>query len=283
MSRLCIILCCILLTVPAGCSVEKFLNSMVPEEGYRIVSGIAYGNDARQKLDIYIPDAPRKTTCTVVFYPGGAWNSGERALYKFAGQAFASQGCVAAVADYRLYPAVHYPAFVEDSALAFVWVHAHIAEYGGDPARIFLSGHSAGAYNAVMTAVHPQFLKNAGGRIEWIKGVIGIAGPYDFKPSEEEKDIRAAFSTAADAATQPVTYVTGKFPPMLLATGEHDRRVKPRNTASLAKKLRAADSPVTVVSYPPASHMSIILSLVVYNREKIPLLRDIMSFIDTRK
>lgn len=262
-----------------SCSAEKFLNAWVPDTGYRLVQGVAYGSDARQKLDIYIPDTQATPSCVILFYYGGAWDSGDRAMYKFAGQAFASEGCVAVVADYRLYPRIKYPAFVEDAAAALVWVHGNIAQYGGDANRIFLAGHSAGAYNAAMVAAHPQYLKNAGGKREWIRGVIGVAGPYDFKPSEEEPGVKDAFSTVADAASMPVAYIGKGLPPMLLAHGRNDRRVKLRNTESLANKLREQGNEVEEIIYPSASHTAIIVSLMVNNRYKIPLLRDIMSFV----
>ncbi len=100
----------------------------------------------------------------MLFFYGGNWQSGKRGDYLAFGQAFASRGIITVVADYRLYPQVKYPAFVEDAAQAVAFVHGHAAQYGGDPARLFVSGHSAGAYNAVMLASDPHYLKAVGGR-----------------------------------------------------------------------------------------------------------------------
>src|SRR3546814_8631076 len=100
------------------------------------------------------------------------------------GRAFAAQGFVVAVPDYRLVPKVRFPAFVEDSAAAVKWVRAHIARFGGDPDRIVLAGHSAGAYNAAMLAVDPQWL---GPDRAAVKGWATLAGPYEFLPLDTRR------------------------------------------------------------------------------------------------
>ena len=97
----------------AGCDAAfSVLNLAVPRSGYRVVEGVPYGADPRRKLDIYIPDNLKAAAPVLLFFYGGAWQSGERGNYLAFGQAFASQGIVTIVADYRLYPQVKYPAFV---------------------------------------------------------------------------------------------------------------------------------------------------------------------------
>jgi len=262
----------------SGCSASHILNSVVPDDDYKLYANLSYGPDVRQKMDIYAPLKPATRPCTVMFIYGGRWETGDKDLYRFAGEAFASKGCSAAVIDYRHYPAVKYPAFVEDSARALVWLHKHARAYGADPDRIFLAGHSAGAYNAVMVAAHPRFLKEAGGDRRWIRGVIGISGPYDFLPSEDD-DIKDMFSTSSPAGANPVTYAGAGLPPMLLIHGENDRDVYPKNTRHMAERLKAAGSPVEVILYPDAQHQAMILSLLHGFRGKIPLLEDITAFI----
>lgn len=276
---LCRLVALLLLALPlAGCSASHILNSFVPSDDYKLAANVSYGPDARQKMDIYMPVKPAAKPCTVLFIYGGRWETGDKNLYRFAGEAFASKGCTTAVIDYRHYPAVKYPGFVEDSAKAFVWLHAHAAQYGGDANHMFIVGHSAGAYNAAMVAMHPRFLKEAGGDRRWIRGVIGISGPYDFLPSED-KDIQDMFSTASAAAANPVTYAAPGLPPMLLLHGENDREVYPKNTRHLAARLQAAGSPVQVIIYPDAQHEAIVLSLLHGFRGKIPLLEDATRFI----
>jgi acetyl esterase/lipase len=266
-----------------ACSGEKALDAFVPKTGYQLHQGIAYGTDARQKLDIYVPDHLKNPSCTILFFYGGRWTTGERKLYRFVGQAFASKGCVTAIADYRVYPHVRYPVFLEDNARAFVWLHAHAKEYGGDPNRIFVAGHSAGAYNAVMLAVNPVYIKHAGGNPSWIKGVIGVSGPYDFLPFDSADVVDIFSPEKNDALTQPIHYVHAGLPPMLLVTGAVDSQVKPKNTINMAAKLRQFNDPVTVHIYPDAHHESIILSLLNGFRGKTPLLHDIDAFIQEQK
>ena len=237
------------------------LDLVVPHSGYHVVRDLAYGADPRQKLDLYVPDKLTKPAPVLLFFYGGSWTGGSKALYPAFGQAFASKGIITAVADYRLYPQVRYPAFVEDGARAFAWLHAHAAEYGGDPSGLFLAGHSAGAYIAVMLAADRRYLKAAGADPASVRGVIGIAGPYDFLPLQDDELI-AIFGGANRPETQPIQYIDGVRPPMLLVAGTEDTTVSPRNTSRLAAKLRSAGSPVEERHYPGIGHIGIILSLV---------------------
>ena len=266
------------IALAAACSGQRILNGLVTDEGYKVRKDMAYGSDVRQKMDIYIPDRPATDGCTILFLYGGRWEGGDKALYKFVGQALSSKGCVTAIADYRVYPKVKYPAFVQDSAAAFVWLHTHVAEFGGHADKLFIAGHSAGAYNAAMVAVHPRYLSEAGGQRGWIRGVIGISGPYDFLPFTD-KDIIDIFSPEKGPATQPITYAGAGMPPMLLVHGENDREVYPKNTRNFAAKLKAAGSPVETIIYPDAPHEAIVLSLLNGFRGKIPLLEDISTFV----
>lgn len=280
MSKLRAAIVSIALLALAGCSGAQILNATIPRGGYTIHKDIAYGTEPLQKLDIYVPE--KKNGCTVLFFYGGSWQTGSKDMYLFAGQAFASLGCVTAVADYRRYPAVSFPVFVEDSARAAVWVHNHIAAYGGDAGKLFLAGHSAGAYNAMMLATNTKFLHAAGGTSAWIKGVIGIAGPYDFLPMSDPKII-ALFSTAKDTETQPVTFVHKGMPPVFLATGDRDTDVLPRNSIRLKAKLEKTGNKVELHTYPGIDHVGIITSLAPLFRARTTLLQDIGTFIRSRQ
>ena len=256
------------------------LNLLVPRSGYHIVRDLPYGGNPRQKLDLYVPDGAAANRPVILFFYGGSWDSGSKDCYLAFGQAVASKGIVVAIADYRLYPQVRYPAFLQDSAHAFAYVHAHVAAYGGDPDRIFVAGHSAGAYNAVMLAADPEYLRAAGADPAWIRGVIGIAGPYDFLPLED-KNLVTIFGGADRPETQPIQYIDGKRPPMLLVAGTADTTVLPRNTLRLAAKLRSYGSPVEVKTYPGVGHIGIILSLAPGFRGKTSLRQDMIDFVET--
>ncbi len=254
------------------------LRLVVPKTGYRVVEGQAYGPDPRQKLDIYVPDTLKGPAPVLLFFYGGAWQSGKRGDYFAFGQAFASQGIITVVADYRLYPQVTYPAFVEDGAAALAHLRTTIARHGGDPARIFVSGHSAGGFNAVMLASEPAFLKAVGGELSWIRGVIGIAGPYDFLPLRQS-DYIAIFHGANNRDAMPVTHVTGKRPPMLLAWGSADFTVGRVNIERMEAALKKHGSPVEAKIYPGVSHIGIILSLAHGFRSRTTLHQDMLDFI----
>ncbi|HEY0266323.1 MAG TPA: alpha/beta hydrolase [Rhizomicrobium sp.] len=254
------------------------INLLVPRTGFAVHRGLAFGADARQMLDVYVPDGLMGPAPVLLFFYGGGWQGGRREQYLAFGQAFASAGMVTVVADYRLYPQVKYPDFVADAAAALAWVHGHIARYGGDPGRVFVSGHSAGAYNAVMLASEPKFIAAHGGSLSWIRGVIGISGPYNFLPMRDPIYVDM-FHGTDNTDSMPVYHVDGPRPPMWLATGTGDDTVGQKNTDDMARTLRGHGSPVEVVKYKGIGHIGIILSLVPGFRGMTSLRRDMIRFI----
>ena len=256
----------------------SLLNLTVPRSGYHVVRDLPYGNDPRQRLDIYVPDGLTTKAPVMLFFYGGFWQSGSKDFYLAFGQAFASEGIVVAIADYRLYPQVRYPEFIRDGVKAFAWVQAHAAQYGGDPDSIFVAGHSAGAYIAAMLAADPRWLGEAGIDPARLRGVIGISGPYNFLPLRE-RNLIAIFGGADRPETQPIAHIDGKRPPMLLATGAADDTVRPRNTIDFATRLKAYDSPVEVATYPGVGHIGILLSLAPGFRGNTTLRQDIVAFV----
>jgi acetyl esterase/lipase len=261
-----------------ACSPAPVVNLLVPRGGYTVHSDLAYGADPRQKLDIYVPNGLKAPAPVLLFFYGGSWTTGKRSDYLAFGQAFASKGIVTVVADYRLYPQVKYPGFVEDAAGALAWLHAHAKEYGGDTGRIFVSGHSAGGFNAVMLASEPKFIAAQGGTLDWIRGVIGIAGPYDFLPLTEQTYIDI-FHGANNADAMPINHIDGKRPPMLLTNGSADTVVHPGNADRMAARLKANGDEVKVIHYPGVGHIGIILSLVPGFRSHTTLRQDMLDFI----
>ena len=274
-------LCAGLSGLLCACSPFAVINWLTPDSGYHVHRAIAYGGDPRQKFDIYVPDGLSAPAPVIVFFYGGSWRSGRRQDYKAFGQAMIGKGIITVIADYRLYPQVTYPAFVQDGAAAFASVRRTIASYGGDPNRIFLAGHSAGGYIAVMLASDPRFLQQAGSDIGQVAGVIGIAGPYDFLPLRDPKLI-AIFHEPDDPQILPISHVDGPRPPMLLLTGSADDTVEPGNAARMAARLRRFGSPVKEIVYPGTGHIGIILSLAPGFRGRIPLQNDIAAFVNRR-
>ncbi|OYV35142.1 MAG: hypothetical protein B7Z81_09100 [Acidocella sp. 20-61-6] len=255
------------------------INKAIGTAGLTITRNISYGPAARDKIDIYRPTNASGPLPVIVFFYGGSWQFGHRADYQFMAALLARRGFVVAVPDYRLYPQVKFPDFLSDCAAATAFVINNATQHGGNADEIFVIGHSAGAYNAVMLALAPQFLDAAGTSPDRLAGVIGISGPYDFLPLRDPiiKDI---FSPPADITlTQPITYTRDSAPPLLLLHGGQDTTVLPRNTTALGAKLRHAGGVVETKIYPKLGHIDIILTVLPVFTWRAPVFRDVFSFL----
>jgi acetyl esterase/lipase len=265
--------------VLAACSPLKTFDTLVPKDrgGALIVGDAAYGSDPRQHLDIY---APRRHGAAplpiIVFFYGGSWNSGTKTGYSFVGRALAARGFVVAIPDYRLLPQIRYPVFLEDNAAAVRWVRAHAGTFGGDPDRLVLAGHSAGAYDAAMLALDPKWLGADRGAV---KAFVGLAGPYDFLPLQGVV-VKETFGDVPDRdATQPVNHVSTDSPPAFLATGDKDQVVLPRNSDSLAVKLKAKGVFVERQCYAEVGHAGLITAFAKPLRNRAAVLEDLTAFL----
>jgi acetyl esterase/lipase len=255
------------------------INASVRITGLRVTRNLAFGPLPRHRMDIYAPADAHATSPVLIFFYGGSWQMGERADYRFVAATLARAGIIVAVPDYRLHPETAFPGFIEDGALATAWMARHAGRFGADGQNIFLAGHSAGAYIALMLGLDPQWLRAAGYERKNLAGLIGISGPYDFLPIKAA-DIKAVFAPAADLAqTQPINFANDEAPPALLVTGGADTTVLPRNSTAVAARLRAAGSVVETRIYPGVGHIGIILSCLPWLAWRAPLLADIEQFI----
>ena len=267
----------------AACAPTATLNALASRDTHTLREGVAYGPLARHKLDIYSPTraAPAAGWPTLVFFYGGSWNGGERADYKFVASALAARGVLTLVADYRLYPEVRYPAFLNDSAQALAWGLNESARLGGDPKRVFVMGHSAGGYNAAMLALDPRWLAATGHAPAELAGWIGLAGPYDFFPTDNLAARPVFFHPNYPEHAQPIEFASASAPRSFLGAPVHDTLVSPtRSTRSLAAKLEAAGAPVTLKMYERASHITLIGAFSAPLRWIAPVLDDVSAFID---
>ena len=255
------------LSALVACSPVLIVNAITPSSSFQKSTAIAYapGANPRQRLDVYQPTRQPHAGSSqpvVIFFYGGAWQEGARGDYLFVAEALTQRGFVVVVPDYRVYPEVRYPDFLQDGAAAVAWTRANIDRFGGDSTRIFLMGHSAGAHIAAMLAMDPRYLAAERVPMAAIKGFIGLAGPYDFLPLTEPNVI-ALFATEPNLAlTQPIHYVptrlASSLPPMLLLHGEQDKRVFPKNSINLARELRRAGAKVEFDLLPGLDHTDII-------------------------
>lgn len=269
-------------TLAAGCSSLAFTVANLPARSgrFRRQADIAYGPADAQRLDVYAPTAARDAP-VIVFWYGGAWVKGSKDDYRFVGAALAESGYLAVVADYRLYPAVRFPQFVQDGALAVRWAADHAREHGGDPRRIFVAGHSAGAHLAAMLAVQPRWLQAAAVDGGAIRGLIGLSGPYALEPNSAELNaIFAAPFTPAD--WQPAAQVARGAPPALLLHGADDDIVWPRQAETMAAALRAVGVPVELEIYPGRGHADIVAALSEPGRSRAPVREAISRFVSAR-
>ena len=273
-------LCCIIAAAVfvGGCSPFTILNASVGSSDYQRTSDQTYGSDPRQKLDIYIPSEHAKNADVVIFFYGGRWRTGDKDDYRFVAEGLAAKGFITVIPNYRLYPQVDWRDFIADAASVYQWVETHIANYDGNPRRIFLMGHSAGAHIAAMVALDQTVRNQAGSHIAPC-GMIGLAGPYDFLPFEDA-DVREVFSSAIHPIeTQPIFYADRTDPRLLLLTGDADTTVKPRNSYRLAEAMQQRGGKAQVIAYPDVAHIGIFISLARSLKFIAPTLQDTTSFI----
>lgn len=268
----------------AACSPPEMLSSVnrvVPGDNgaRRVAEGVVFAPGQGLKLDVWSPPRADHKRPVVIFLYGGGWVSGSRSGYAFAGSGYAGQGFVTVVPDYRLVPTVRFPAFLEDAAQAVKWTRDNIARFGGDPDRIAIAGHSAGAYNGAMLALDHRYLRAAGVPARTIKAAALLSGPYDFYPFTEQRGRDALGAWPQPGETQPINFVTSSAPPMLLATGSADQVVKPRNSEALSARLVAAGVPVELKIYPGKSHVDLAKSLSRPFRSTTPALADSAAFL----
>lgn len=258
------------------------LNAAAWGSDVEVERDIAYGNDTRMKLDVYRPKGAKDLPVVVFFY-GGSWQRGDKSIYRFVGATLARAGIVAVIPNYRLYPPVLYPDFLRDSARAVRWTKDNAARFGGDPVKLFLSGHSAGAYNAVSLATDRRWLAEV--KLEPkadVAGVIGIAGPYDFLPLKDEQ-LKIIFGPEdARPNTQPINYVDGDEPPLLLLRPANDTVVDPGNSTRLLKRVEEKGGKAKVVTYDRVSHLSIIGAISPLLSFLAPTKNDLVEFVRQR-
>ena len=269
----------ILALLMSGCSGAKFFLANTPTDFSRVErrADLAYGADQRQKLDIYMPRTAAHCPI-VIFWYGGSWIKGSKADYRFVGIALAKLGYVAVLPDYRLYPQVTFPAFDEDGARAVAWVEQHAEEFGADPHRIILMGHSAGGHTAAFLAFNHAFLERFGAESHSIVGLIGLSGTYVFVPDSDM--LRAAFPPPFTPNDwQPIRFVDSQAPPTLLLHGLADKEVLPQEAIELHDALLGAHVRVQMHLFAHRGHGDTVAPFALLARWRTPVVDEVAAFL----
>ncbi|WP_241560201.1 alpha/beta hydrolase [Marinomonas rhizomae] len=276
-AKVCVALSSLLLVActKVGLGVANLPNAFSNTE---TTKDIAYGTEPWQKLDVYVPPhSSGQSLPVVVFFYGGSWKDGSKDMYPFVGEAFAKQGYITVIADYSKYPQVKFPTFVEDGAKAVAWTYRHIAAYQGDPKRLFISGHSAGAHIGALLTADKHYLRAEGLTPSILNAFAGLSGPYDFVPYED--DYIAIFGPPENYPNMQVTtFIEGDEPPMLLLWGADDTLVGKSNMDKLIKKINVVQGLVESKVYDDLDHVAMVSSLVWFLKSKAPILDDVNDF-----
>lgn len=270
--------CAAVLLLCTGCSPVQVMNTLIPDRGFVVSRDIAYGSLPRQKLDVYRPRGLRRSAPVAVFLYGGRWQSGSKADYRLLGQALTKRGIVLVVADYRLYPEVRFPAFVEDGARVVRWTRDNVARFGGDTARIFVVGHSAGGHTAALLALDERLLRDAGVPPGTVRGFVSLAGPVDTVWTDA--DVQALMGPRQGwAATYPASHIDGVEPPLLLLHGAGDQTVNPSSSVRLAARIQQAGGCIRTRVYPKVGHVEIVVAFAAPWLGIAPVMSDVVEFI----
>jgi acetyl esterase/lipase len=272
-------------TALCACSPVRLVNTLTPHNAFVAHTHIPYEAGDRHALDVYVPTNAKPSPALIVFFYGGSWQTGDRKDYLFVGEALASRGYVTVIPDYRRYPEVTFPAFMDDAAAAVAWARAHASEFGADPNRVFLMGHSAGAHIAMLLATDRRYLARDGIDARTLAGVIGLAGPYDFLPLQDST-LEAIFPAGSRTDSQPINHVDGTEPPIFLGVGTADHTVDPGNTTRFSARLESAGDRFELKRYEGVNHAMIVGSMARPVRALssfitvAPVLDDVSAFID---
>ena len=267
----------LVLLVLGSCSTITLVNLISPNDHFSKVRNVSYGPLNKHKLDIYIPTEEIRNNILIIFFYGGSWDSGSKEKYKFVASVLTKQGYTVAIPDYRIYPNVTFPGFMQDAALSVAWLQAD-HENLQYVEHTFLAGHSAGAQIASLLATDDQYLENANADIQALDGCIGLAGPYNFLPLSSKR-LKEIFPENIRVNSQPINFVDGDEMPFLLLHGLKDTTVQPRNSRTFAAQINSMSGKVTAKYYPDVGHVEIIKPFVRGFEGSVPTIQDINEFI----
>ena len=274
-----------LLSYSAYANMVNILNFTLSSGHYNVQKNLAYGDNKRHKLDIYHPKKSISITQgqdkpVIVFVYGGAWKQGKKKDYKFIAHAFTQAGYRVVIADYRLFPQVKFPNFIDDIADAIAYLDHNAKDILGDVSKgIVLMGHSAGAHTVATLATDKHYLQQRNIRLE-LRALVALSGPYDLQLDDPEV-IPIFMPVTPEKIAKPARLVHANMPPVLLLHGRKDTRVKPFHTEHFANALQQAGVVHTVKWYQDMTHIKIISSIAARLRFINPTYQDIIDFLET--
>ena len=238
---------------------------------------LVYDEKTGQALDLYVPAEQQEKRPVLVFFYGGRWTDGDKAQYRFIADAFTKEGYIVAIPNYRKYPNVKFPAFVEDGASAIAWLHDNVAQYKGSPDQIFVAGHSSGAHIGALIATDPAYLDAYNLKRSTIKAFAGLSGPYAFVPKAE--DLKDMFGPPERyPLMRAPNFVDGKQPPMLLIHGLQDTIVVLENAEKLKRAVDENDGIAVLKTYKHLNHVETVGSLMWFWSYKSDIKKQMLDF-----
>lgn len=244
---------------------------------------IAYAEPPSNRLDIYYPtikSQPDTLSPVIIFFYGGCWGGCQtytKSYYQFVAQALNKHGYIVVIPDYRRYPEVRFDQIMHDAKSTVEWVQTHISQRGGNPEHMFLMGHSAGAHIASMLTLNQAYLSKP--IYQNIKGFIGLAGPYDFLPFTKTYQKEVFGPEDKYPESQPINFVDGDEPPLLLLYGNQDTTVYPHNIENLSAKIQSSNGQVYPKIYNGLDHSSLLGALSIPYQNTTSVMQDIVDFI----
>ncbi len=242
---------------------------------------ISYGPDTRNTLDVYHSNGEKQDV--IIYFHGGSWDSGRKDIYWWLGRTFAKRGVVTAIVNYRLSPAAGYKEMANDAALSVKWITEHISEYGGDPKRIFLMCHSAGAHLAELINADPRYFKELG-IVNPVKGLIlndafGL-DMHEYLVKAEKDHYYQSFIKTFTATEEtwkegsPMTYIQNVKNPHLVLWGGSTYGAIKIQSPRLVETLQQQGVPVESVVVKGKKHVPMISQMVLPNNMLYKLIVD---------
>lgn len=263
--------------VLGACSAAEILGFTSGVKGERTAQDVAYGENPRQTLDVYAPVNP---SCRIVFVYGGSWREGDKNEYGFVGAQLAKKGFEVLIPNYRLFPEIQFPGFVEDIALSLQFIQASKK----DELPLVLMGHSAGALIAALLSFEPKYLEAVGLSTEIVNGLVVVSGPHDYFLPTDNPKWTPIFGSDPEQQVRalPVKHVTPAAPKTLILHGLEDEIVTPKSALSLADQLQKNNVDYVMKRYEGVDHKKIIAAMGFPLHFLAPTLNHVTEFLNDR-